>query len=595
MDHLSLFLGIVGFILWIVAVARANSLGMNSYGLVSVLGWPYFLGLILIVASFAMELLHTPLRPVHLTLLIAIFVFFVFGTAPAVEPVAALASSFVHAGFIQYILVHGHPLEDYDARFSWPGGFSLAAVLVAFTGLSNALAFLRWFPLIIELLYLPPLIVIARFSGVGKRAAWLGVILFYSANWIYQDYFSPQALNYLFFLVIMAAVFACWQPARVEDTPVRSFVRGMFAKIQALFSRSRIEGAETTTEWSSSRIIAILILLSLIALASAMSHQLTPYALLLSLGACLATRRLGRPEFLVVVFVFAAGWLSLGASNYWVGHLSDIFGSFGKFSITFGANVSKRVIGSLSHRIIVDARILEVIALYSLGAIGALRRRPDSRALEALAGAPLLLLIVQSYGGEGLLRAVLFGLPFISLLAASALLPNRVGPIRALVGWIPFRHAGRVALSVAVATVVLVMTLATVIVRGGNDAFEGFTNGEYDAMNYAYNHITRGETLGVVAAYLPIGYRGVGSISIYISEGQYSVPKPARASAFVKHHADWIVLSQSQESWGVNVASFPANWEVRLESSLLSKGYTIAKVWPTATVLRAPASIFGQS
>ncbi|HWD96532.1 MAG TPA: hypothetical protein VG246_08945, partial [Acidimicrobiales bacterium] len=488
---------------------------------------------------------------------------------------------------------HGHSLNDYDARFSWPGGFSLAAVLVSFAGLSNALAFLRWFPLVIELLYMAPLLVIARYSGVGKRAAWLGVILYYANNWIYQDYFSPQALNYLFFLVVVAAVLACWQPARQEDTRIGGLVRTYAAKIRALFTRSRLQGLDASTEWSSNRTLAILVLISLIFLASSMSHQLTPYALLLALTACLFTRRLGRPELIVVVFLFAFGWLSLGASNYWIGHLAQIFGSIGNLSGTLGANVSKRVTGSLSHRLIVDARILETLGLYSLGVIGALRRRPSSRALEVLAGVPLILLFAQSYGGEGLLRAVLFGLPFISLLAASALLPNRVGPMRALVGKIPFRGAGRRVLSSAVAVVVLVMAFGTVVVRGGNDSYESYTNGEFYAVSYVYNHITPGETLGLVAANLPFGYRDVSLIKLFVAEGNKTAPRTVRPASFVNHHVAWVILSQSQEAWGVNVAGYPVTWEASLESSLLSEGYKITKAWPTATVLRAPKSITG--
>jgi hypothetical protein len=568
---------------------------MSSYGLVSVLGWPFFLGLVLVIAAFTIELLRTGLRPNHLVALIAVLVVYIFGTACAVEPVAGLQTSFVHAGFIQYIFVHGHPLNDVDARFSWPGGFSLGAVLVSFAGLNNALAFLRWFPLIIELLYMAPLIVIARFSGVGRRAAWLGIIIFYANNWIYQDYFSPQALNYLFFLVIVAALFACWQPARTEDTVVHGFVRSSLAKVRALPTRSRLGGHETRTEWDNSTLLIVLVLLALIAFASSMSHQLTPYALLLSLFACLLTRRLGRPELIVVVFIFAVGWLSLGASNYWIGHLHQIFGSFFHLSGTFVTNVSSRVIGSFSHRIIVEGRILGVIALYAVGLIGSLRRRPDSRALEALAGVPLLLLLTQNYGGEGLLRAVLFALPFVSLLAASALLPNQVGPIRAIWAKVPFRRSGRKVLGAFVAIVVLVMTLGTVIVRGGNDAYESYTNGELAAVNYTYNHITPGQTLGVVSAYLPLGYRDIGVISIYSATSYSATPRRVRPTAFVRHHAAWVILSQSQESWGVNVAGYPASWEENLESSLLSKGYKIVKVWPTATVLHASTSVVGQN
>jgi hypothetical protein len=595
MDHVPLALALVAFILWIVAVTSAHSLLMSSYGLVSVLGWPFFLGLVLIIAAFTIELLRIGLRSNHLILLIAVLVVYVFGTACAIEPVAGLTTTFVHAGFIQYILGHGHPLNDYDARFSWPGGFSLAAVLVSFAGLANALAFLRWFPLVIELFYMAPLIVIARYSGVGRRAAWLGIIIFYANNWIYQDYFSPQALNYLFFLVIVAALFACWQPAQTEDTAIRGFVRSSFAKVRALFTRSRLDGLETRTEWPRSTVLVVLVLLSLIALASSMSHQLTPYALILELGACLLTRRLGRPELIVVVVLFAVGWLSLGASNYWIGHLHEIFGSVFNLGGTFTANVSSRVVGSYSHRVIVEGRILGVAALFALAVIGSLRRRPDSRALEALAGVPLLLLVTQNYGGEGLLRAVLFALPFVSLLAASALLPNQVGPIRALVAKVPFRRSGRKVLGAVVAVVVLVMALGTVIVRGGNDSYESYTNGEFAAVKYTYNHITPGETLGVVSGFLPLGYRDVGVIIVYDALGSGSSRLRKLPLKLVRNHAAWVILSQSQESWGVNVAGYPVSWEENLESSLLSKGYKIMKVWPTATVLHAPRSIVGRN
>src|ERR1019366_3139210 len=200
-SYLGVVLGGAGLVFWVITVRESHFLNMNSYGLVSVLGWPFFVGLTLIVAGFTVELFRAPLRSMQLTILIVLLVIFVFGTPCAIEPVASLTTSWVHAGFIQYIVQHGHALNGYDARFSWPGGFSMGAVLVAFAGQANAIGFLRWFPLFIELSYLAPLLVIARFSGVSRRAGWLGVVLFYSTNWIYQDYFSPQALNYLFFLV----------------------------------------------------------------------------------------------------------------------------------------------------------------------------------------------------------------------------------------------------------------------------------------------------------------------------------------------------------------------------------------------------------
>ena len=344
-------LGIVAVVMWIVAVHQANFLSMGKFGLVSVLGWPYFVGLALVAAGVALELLHTPLQSNRLVFLIVVLVIFLFATASAIEPMAGTQSAFVIAGFVQHLFLHGQPLINYDARFSWPGSFSLGAVLVAFAGQTNALDFLRWFPFVIELLYLPALLVIARYSGVGRRAGFLGVALFYASNWIYQDYFSPQALDYLFFLVVVASVLFCWQP-RINHR-IKRFRGGFLDRLSQsrdIFTPARVAGRDTVTAVSSPIVLGILLMLGLIFLASSMSHQLTPYAIMLALAACLITRRMGRPELLIVASLLAVGWLSLGASNYWVGHLSDIFGSAGHVVSSYGSNVTSQSSEALATR-----------------------------------------------------------------------------------------------------------------------------------------------------------------------------------------------------------------------------------------------------
>jgi hypothetical protein len=584
----SLWLGIAGFALWCVALAQADYARMGPYGLVTILGWPYFVGLALLVVGLAMELLRDDLRPRRLLFLVVAMVVMLFGTASAVEPTARLTDSWLHAGFVQYISQHGQVLENFDARFSWPGSLSLGAVLVAFTGQADAVGFLRWAPLAFELLYLAPLLVIARCSGVGARAGWLGVTLFYAANWIDQDYLSPQAVNYLFYLVVVAAVLACWQPVRRTAARRSSDVRARLTAATRAFSRQRLAGHDARTAWPRGLILATLGLLTLVIGASAMSHQLTPYALGLALAACLLGRRLGRPELIAVTAVLAVGWLSLGASNYWIGHLSQIFGSVGHAGSTFGANVSNRLTGSESHLMVVRLRILSTAALFGLALVGALRRSADSRALELLAAAPFLLLAVQSYGGEGLIRVVLFGLPFTTLLAAAAILPNRVGPIRPVVPAVSLRrHRPFVLRTILVATVVLGFALLTTVVRGGNDVYESFSAGELAAVNYAYDHVHSGQTIGVVAPYLPIGQRGAGEVAIYDAADQ---PGSTTVRSLTKDlqqaHPDVVILSRAQEAWGQNVAGFTPGWEHTVSTTLRRSGYGVAARWPTATVLR---------
>lgn len=587
---LPLMLGVLALALWVFAVHEADYAHMTSYGLVSIIRWPFFLGLAIVIVGLTRELLRDELETGFLIFFIVILIIFMFGTACAVEPTSSLYDSWLHAGFTQYIVQHGHSLNDFDARFSWPGGFSLAAVLVSFAGQANALGFIRWFPLFIELMYLAPLLTIARFCGVDRRTGWLGVALYYATNWIYQDYFSPQALNYLFFLVVVATILAWWQPRRYIRAPwLGTSLHERISQTLASLRWSRINGNDAVSAWTSSVNLTVFVLLALIVLASSMSHQLTPYALIMALGALLLTRRLGRPELVVIAGLFAVGWLSLGASNYWLGHLSAIFGSVGQLSSTLGSNVTSRITGNVSHRIVVDARILDVAALYFLAAIGVLRRAATSRALELLTIVPFFLIAAQDYGGEGLLRVVLFGLPFVALLASSALLPSTAGSIRPLVPnrWFgPLGRPPKWILTVVVVCVLFAFSVATFVVRGGNDAFESFSKGELLAVRYVYHHAHSGQAIWLAAPFLPIEYENVNTMPVEIAAYQAQAPTIKYVLyTLISNNAKWIILSKSEGAWGTDVAGYPPGWLRPFTRSLEKSGFTIVARWPTATVL----------
>jgi hypothetical protein len=573
--------------LWVVAVRQANFARMGQLGLVSVLSKAFFFGLALAVVAFAIELLREQLHEGRLIALTILLIVFLFGTACAVEPVASLTSSWVHAGYVQYVFAHGQPLENYNAEFSWPGAFSLGAVLISFMGQSNALDLLRWFPLTIELLYLAPLLAIARASGVSRRAQWLGVALFYATNWIYQDYFSPQALNFLFFLVVIALVLTGWRPVQRAHEARFDRLRDRLGAWRGAVAMRRLRGEDATTSWTVNQMLGTLAVLALLFIASAVSHQLTPYAIFLALIACLVSSRLGRPELIGLVFCLAVGWLSLGASNFWFGHLNLIFGSIGQLATSFGSNINQRVTGSASHRLIVDVRILLTAALFGLGLLGAARRGATSRTLELLVCAPFVLFAVQNYGGEGLLRVALLSGPFAALLAASAIFPERDGPIRPILPDVRFRRHPRAVLAVVAGVVLFSFAVTTTVVRGGNDAYESFSNGELSAVNYVYVHIPAGKTIGVVAPYLPIGQRDVSTVTFFVAvAGSAIAPSFATMSArLLGARATYVVLNAAQSQWGQIVAGYPPGWQTGLEGALVRAGYRVAASWPTSTVL----------
>jgi hypothetical protein len=236
--------------------------------------------------------------------------------------------------------------------------------------------------------------------------------------------------------------------------------------------------------------------------------------------------------------------------------------------------------------LVVRLRLLSAAGLFGLALVGALRRSPDSRSLELLAGAPFLLLGVQSYGGEGLLRVVLFALPFTALLAGAAILPSRVGAISPLVPDLSPGRRGRLVRRILVVAVVLGFALLTTVVRGGNDAYESFSTGELAAVHYAYAHVHRGQTIGAVAPYLPIGQEATGEVAVYVAADQGgSTTVPSLTTELLRARPAAVILSRAQEAWGEDVAGFAPGWQRSVSTALQQSGYRTAARWPTATVL----------
>jgi len=490
----SIMLGSLAFAAWLTAVWRADPARMGAEGLITVLGPAYWIAVICSICAVVIELARSRPRPYALLGLAVLLVFIIFGSAPAIEPIAGNPTSWTHVGFVDYIARNGKVLQGYDARFSWPGMFALAAVVDSITGQHTPLVFLSWAPVGFELSYLPALRLIARASGVSVRAGWIGTFLFYAFNWVDQDYFSPQALNMLFFLVVIGCVLAFWKAPAIprfdSAGPVGLRVRSWKAQLNKGIGLLR-----------GSRQAAVVLLIVVLMAACVASHQFTPYALVIALASCYVTRRLPGPELPILLAVMAVGWLSLATVNFWEGHLSLLLGGVGSLSSSIGANVSNRIQGSAAHRFIVDVRLVLGATSLGLAGIGAYLRRNQSRTLEFLSITPFSLLVLGSYGGEALLRCFLFSLPFSTLLIGTVL-ERPFGAVTTKLVATPravYRALARKernwAGCVLVGSLIVVVVALTTLTRGGNDAFESFSSTERAAVTYVYQHAKPGQSV----------------------------------------------------------------------------------------------------
>jgi len=240
-------------------------------------------------------------------------------------------------------------------------------------------------------------------------------------------------------------------------------------------------------------------------------HQLTPFALLATVAALVAVRRCSMPLLPVLLALLTAAWGVYAAQQFLSGNLYLLSRQVGNVDASLQSNVSARAQGSFDHRLIVDLRLAASLGLWLLAAAGALiRRRQGYRdwAMLAPAGAPFVLIGLQSYGGEVLLRVFLFGLPFMAFFAASALLGSGRPSILRITGAPPL---------------ILLLVVLFFACRYGNERTDYFTPLEATAAQRFYELVPRGSVALAATQNLPwryvyydgYDYRGIADQDIW--------------------------------------------------------------------------------
>ncbi|GAA2219111.1 glycosyltransferase [Streptomyces indiaensis] len=405
---------LVALVLWAYAVRHTDVSRLDDYGLLSALHPAFWAGLAVLTTGFWFTV-RDPRRagawPAAYVLGLLVME---RATQAVLYPTPLYAWAWKHEAVIDHLLTAGglqtaDQVGDMAVYDQWPGFFAAQAALQRLLGVDSAAMFMAWWPLVSSLMLLLPLLLIYRTFTEDRRLIWTAVWLFYVANWVGQDYFSPQSVAYALHLGVLAVV-------------LRRFGRSAVRR-----------GQPRQAVWT--------VVLTVMIVAIVISHQLTPGMLVVCLLAlCLSRRYRDWVPVVTTVVIFLA-WCLTAALPFLSAAMPDMIRSIGDVGANVETGYGATPTGAGAVATSWAARLLSGSVLL-LAAVGVWRQRVlRHRAwpLLLIAAAPLPMFAASSYGSEMIFRVLLFMLPGAAFFAAAALLPK----VRTLAADAAAQEAGR--------------------------------------------------------------------------------------------------------------------------------------------------------
>ncbi|OBA30847.1 hypothetical protein [Gordonia sp. 852002-51296_SCH5728562-b] len=447
---------IAALILFIGAARRFDPATAGPTGIITHIGPLYLVSLLLVAVTIVA--VYTASR-FDITLAILTLVVTVIVTSMYTAIAAGTASfptAYAHRGFVDILNRLGHLPPPSDARFSWAGFFSASAQLVRAGELPSTDAFLIWAPVVNSLVCAAPVFAIGVAITRSKRLAMMGVTISALFNWYQQDYYSPQSIASLIYFSLIAVLlwqlgrralpdtaspalhahaseWAHWLHANKPTGGLRSIpasIRGglrTIPSVPALLKEipswliatvrrtpGRVPGHGAVWELGVELVLAITLA------ALVVEHQLTPMAaiaVLLAFSVFGMTRY--RMLWVLAILLFVA-WFSFGARTFWYGHLHSVLGDVGQVA-NADSGVSRRLGTSRDYTKMQYLRLLSSGLFACFGFAGwLLLLRKDRIWIAAgfLTMIPFCLVLVQSYGGEVVIRAFVLSAPLLAPLGA---------------------------------------------------------------------------------------------------------------------------------------------------------------------------------
>ncbi|MFG3191737.1 hypothetical protein [Streptomyces omiyaensis] len=432
---------LVAAALWLWSLSRIGFRSIDEFGLLDRFPVSFYASLVVLTLGFVLTLRRAGTAPAW-PAVYSVAMLFALKAPPAIlYDTVRYAWASKHDAIITRLLAEGtvHPGAELTGGMSaydqWPGFFALDAALVRAFGVDAAASFINWAPVVLGLLTLPLLLLVYRTFSDDWRLVWTAVWIFQLANWVGQDYLSPQGFSYLLYLTVLAVV-------------VRHFVRpGSAGPLRDRAFLDPAAAAVPPATTARRRAVAVVLLVPVVAAVNA-SHQLTPLMLCMTLAALCLTRRYRNLGLLAVSGALMLAWYLTMGRELFLGTLATLREKLGDLLGNSRPGFAGDPTGP-GPELVGNANVLMILVLGGLAVAAVLLRRRLARSALPLilaAGASAPLVAVNDYGGEMIFRVYLFGLPGAAFFAAAAIVPAAGAASRAALA---ARRAAVVALPLA--------------------------------------------------------------------------------------------------------------------------------------------------
>jgi len=400
-------------LLWLASLPSVDLSAMGPWGLLQALPLTWYVALAAVVVGTAASVGATRPVPSLMAAHLGGLVLVLYTTLPLVSSTARYDWSYKHIGVARYIAEQGSVDPGIDIYHRWPGFFAWTAALSELSGVEvEQLA--RGAEPFFAVVNVVLVVAIARTFTGRPAVPYLAGAVFTVSNWVGQGYFAPQALAFSLSLAVtlLLLVHRPLVMGRLGDRAA-ALLRGVLRGHTRTAPTNRVARSRTTA-WS---VVAVVLLFG----ATVVSHQLTPYLVLIGLFLAAGVGCL-RPRWLVVALGVIATVYLLPNLDYVTGSQGGLFSSFNPFANAALTYSDTPVLPEKQLRNLLTPALVLLVTTGGVVSVLVLARYRQHEALllGALLGGPVLLLVVQNYGGEARLRVFLFMLPWASVAIAWA-------------------------------------------------------------------------------------------------------------------------------------------------------------------------------